>query len=114
MLFQSVDSPGSGDANPSTSPRNTPSRGFSMSKRMPALSLSRSKQSGRAVSVASVTSSKSGSSGDKGGGVMIKEDPTVLGVDQFPGGDAMLEVLTRLQSLQERFSVQLQVRVEKS
>lgn len=29
--------------------------------------------------------------------------------DQFPGGDAMLEVLTRLQSLQDSFYLQLQV-----
>ena len=31
------------------------------------------------------------------------------GLDNFPGGDAMLEVLTRLQRLQETFSSQLQV-----
>ena len=31
------------------------------------------------------------------------------GLDHFPGGDAMLEVLTRLQSLQDSFYTQLQV-----
>ena len=107
MFLQSVDSL-TGDVGSSTSPRSTPSRAFS--KRMPALSLNRSKQSGRTVSLASVASSKSGSSAvDKQAGG-LKDESIVLGVDQFPGGDAMLEVLTRLQSLQEQFSLQLQVR----
>ncbi len=37
------------------------------------------------------------------------DDPDYGRVDQFPGGDGMLEVLTRLQALQESFSNQLQV-----
>lgn len=36
---------------------------------------------------------------------MIQQDE----LDHFPGGDAMLEVLTRLQSLQDSFYQQLQV-----
>ena len=31
--------------------------------------------------------------------------------EEFPGGDAMLEVLTRLQSYQESMQLQLEVRV---
>lgn len=36
-------------------------------------------------------------------------EETTGGQDHFPGGDAMLEVLTRLQSLQDSFHLQLQV-----
>ncbi len=43
------------------------------------------------------------------GPATTEKDP-VRGLDNFPGGDAMLEVLTRLQRLQEAFSSQLQVR----
>lgn len=58
---------------------------------------------------------KSGGTGSGGGadgrqenqGAGAKEP--VRNLDSFPGGDAMLEVLTRLQRLQETFSAQLQV-----
>ena len=39
----------------------------------------------------------------------LSEETLTTGLDQFPGGDAMLEVLTRLQRLQDSFYLQLQV-----
>lgn len=41
--------------------------------------------------------------------VANEESGPNMSVDYFPGGDAMLEVLTRLQTLQESLQVQLQV-----
>ncbi len=71
---------------------------------MPSLSLSRKQSHKPSVS------SKSGS------GVEVERQPAVkqqepdqVSVDHIPGGDAMVEVLTRLQSLQDSFRLQLQV-----
>ena len=44
-------------------------------------------------------------------GLQDELDSSTRGLDNFPGGDAMLEVLTRLQRLQGAFSSQLQVTV---
>ena len=47
---------------------------------------------------------KGGGGGGGGGGTSFQEQ-----VDAFPGGDAMLDSLTRLQSLQESLQQQLEV-----
>lgn len=95
-LVQAVDS-SSSESHTLSSPRQTPSKG----KR--ASITHRSKQqlhhsAGKHSTSGTPAKQKTGHS-----------EESSTGLDQFPGGDAMLEVLTRLQSLQDSFQLQLQV-----
>lgn len=93
--MQSVDTTISSEGN-LASPRQASSK--LTSKKMPSLSFHR-KHSGKPVHQKAAERHAGG-----------RQDEGVdLGVDHFPGGDAMLEVLTRLQNLQDSFYVQLQV-----
>lgn len=93
LILQSVDS-AVGD---SISPRHTPSKGF---KRMS--TFNRTKQSTKVAVASSIGQLSAGSE-------KASEEASHTAVEDFPGGDIMLEVLTRLQSLQDSFYIQLQV-----
>ena len=102
--------------NTSTASSSPTSHSRVLSKRLHALSFSKLKHS---------KTSEAGSSGGKGGAVGVAGSVSSARSDadssspihsldlereEFPGGDAMLEVLTRLQTYQESMHMQLQVR----
>lgn len=88
LSVQTVDTPISSEA---TSPRQVSSK--PTSKKMPSLSFHR-KHSGKPLHPKATERQT------------VQQDES--GVDHFPGGDAMLEALTRFQSLQDSFNLQLQ------
>lgn len=94
-FFQSVDTAMSSEGNSSRPTSAKPN-----SKKMPSLSFKRP---------STKSPHRAGAPVDQQQQVARPEEPVHLAADQFPGGDAMLEALTRFQRLQDSFNVQLQV-----